>query len=230
MKDRAITYLINNPLLHMGMIEPIRRNTVDILYAETDGVLIKEQKSNAYMVSVDNFEKGQKLINSIVKCDLIVAHQKYMVDYILNKFGLTNKLECFQAVYMNKTKLDIKSELEIRQLKQNQIEVILEYYDKLSNNEIQTLLKNGDLFGGYKSGTLIGFIGNHLEGSIGILEILPQYRRLGYGAMLESYMVNQMLEKNLIPFTQIEISNKKSLALQNKLGFSISKDRLVWIF
>ena len=230
MRDRAITYLIKNPLLHMGMIEPIRRGTVDILYAEIDGVLIKEQKSNAYMISVDNFEKGRKLINSILKCDLIVAHQKYMVDYILNWFGLTKKLECVQAVYMNKIKLDIKKELEIRQLEQSQIEVILQHYDKLSNNEIQILLKNGNLFGGYKNETLIGFIGNHLEGSIGILEVFPQYRRLGYGEILEIYMVNQMLEKDLIPFAQIEISNKKSLALQDKLGFSISKDRLFWIF
>ncbi len=230
MKKRAIAYLIKNPLLHMGMIDPIRRDTADILYAETDGVLMKEQKSNAYMVSVDNFEKGKKLINSILECDLIVVHQKYMVDYVLNRFGLTKKLECVQAVYMNKNKLDIKKELVIKQLKLNQIEVILEHYDKLSNNEIQTLLKNGNLYGGYKNETLIGIVGNHLEGSIGILEIFPQYRRLGYGAMLESYMVNQMIEKDLIPFAQIEIGNKKSLALQNKLGFSISKDRLVWIF
>ena len=50
MKSRAIEYLIKNPLLHMGMIEPIRRDTADILYAEIDGVLIKEQKSNAYMM------------------------------------------------------------------------------------------------------------------------------------------------------------------------------------
>nr|WP_312576937.1 GNAT family N-acetyltransferase [Sedimentibacter sp.] len=230
MKERAITYLIKNPLLHMGMIEPIRRDTADILYAETDGVLIKEQKSNAYMVSVDNFEKGKKLINSILKCELIVVHQKYMVDYVLNRFGLTKELECVQAVYMNKNKLDIKKELAIKQLELNQLEVILEHYDKLSNNEIQTLLKNGNLYGGYKNETLIGFVGNHLEGSIGILEIFPKYRRLGYGAMLESYMVNQMLEKDLIPFAQIEIENKKSLALQNKLGFSISKDSLIWIF
>ncbi|WP_368487475.1 hypothetical protein [Clostridium sp. BJN0013] len=43
----------------MGMIQSIRRYTADILYAGTDGVLIKEQKSNAYMVSVDSFEKGR---------------------------------------------------------------------------------------------------------------------------------------------------------------------------
>ncbi len=30
MKERAIKYLNNNPLIHMGMIEPIRRNTAEI--------------------------------------------------------------------------------------------------------------------------------------------------------------------------------------------------------
>ena len=121
------------------------------------------------MISVDNFEKGQELINSILKCNLIVAHQKFMVDYISNRFGLSEKLECVQAVYMDKIKLNVEEELEIRQLDQNQIEVILEHYDKLSKNEIEELLKNGSLFGGYKDGKLIGFIGTHLEGSIGLL-------------------------------------------------------------
>jgi len=230
MKSRAIEYLIKNPLLHMGMIDPIRRGTADIMYAEIDGVLIKEQKSNAYMLSVDNFEKGQGLINSILKCNLIVAHQKFMVDYISNRFGLSEKLECVQAVYMDKTKIQIHGELEIRQLDQNQIEVILEHYNKISNNEIEELLKNGNLFGGYKNDVLIGFIGNHLEGSIGLLEIFPEYRRLGYGATLESYMINKTLKDGLVPFAQVEIENKKSIALQKKLGFKISEDRLYWIY
>jgi len=223
MKSRAIEYLIKNPLLHMGMIDPIRRGTADIMYAEIDGVLIKEQKSNAYMLSVDNFEKGQGLINSILKCNLIVAYQKFMVDYILNRLGLTEKLECVQAVYMDKIKLNVEEELEIRQLDQNQIEVILEHYNKLSKYEIAELLKNENLFGGYRNGILIGFVGNHLEGSIGILEIFPQYRRLGYGVTLESYMVNQMLEKGLMPFGQIEINNEKSIALKRNLDLEYQR-------
>ncbi|MFL0246059.1 GNAT family N-acetyltransferase [Candidatus Clostridium stratigraminis] len=230
MKDKAIAYLMKNPLLHIGMLEPIRRGTVDILYAETDGVLIKEQKSKAYMISVNNFEKGRELINCIEKCNLILAHQNFMVNYILNKFGLTKKLECIQAVYMDKYKLNVKEELEIRQLEQDQREVILEHYDKLSNNEIDEILKNGNLFGGYWNEILIGFIGNHLEGSMGLLEVFPTYRRLGYGTLLESYLVNQMLDKDLIPFAQIEIDNDKSKALHNKLGFTISQDSVYWVF
>ncbi|CUU48295.1 GNAT family N-acetyltransferase [Clostridium beijerinckii] len=226
MKSAAIKYLVKNPLLHMGMIEPIRRDTAEILYAEIDGVLIKEQKSNAYMISVDNFEKGQELINCISKCNLIIAHQKFIANYISSKLGLNEELECFQSVYIDKAKIDIKSELEIRQLKQNQIEIILKHYNKLSNNEIEKLLKSGNIFGGYKNNVLIGFIGTHLEGSIGLLEIFPEYRRLGYGTILESHMVNKTLENGLVPFSQVEVENKKSIALQKKLGFKISKDKL----
>ncbi|GFP76519.1 GNAT family N-acetyltransferase [Clostridium fungisolvens] len=230
MKDIAIKYLIKNPLLHMGILEPIRRGTAIILYADTDGVLLKEQKSNAYMLSVANFEKGKELVDSISSCNLILSHQEFMVDYIIDRFRLSKKLECFQAVYIDKAKLSVSEELEIKQLDKIHVEIILEHYGKLSKSELETILEDGNLFGGYKNGILIGFIGNHLEGSMGLLEIFPQYRRLGYGTMLESYMINHMLEKDLVPFAQIEVDNEKSLALQKKLGFSISKDRLFWLF
>lgn len=230
-KDKAIKYLRKNTLLNIGIIEAIRRGTAEILYAEIDGVLIREKKSNAYMISVDDFEIGRKLIDTIEESSLIVSHQQFMVDYILNRFKLTKSLECVQAVYMSRSKLHVKKHgLEINKLKVEQIKLILEHYDKLSINEIETLLKNGNIFGGYKNEKLIGFVGNHLEGSIGLLEVFPQYRRLGYGIILESYIINKMLEESLVPFAQIEIDNKKSMLLQTKLGFKISKDCLYWIF
>jgi hypothetical protein len=43
-------------------------------------------------------------------------------------------------------------------------------------------------------------------------------------------MVNQMLEKDLMPFAQAEVENVKSLSLQKKLGFSISNESLFWIY
>lgn len=230
MKDKALEYLIKDSLLHMGMIEPIHRGTAEILYAEIDGVLLKEQKSDSYMISIDNFEKGKELLNTVSNCNLIVAHQRFMVDYILKKHKLTETLECVQAVYADKTKFPISNELEIRKLEPKHKKVILEHYDKIPDEEIQELLNDGSLFGGYKNNELIGFIGNHLEGSIGLLEVFPEYRRLGYGTILEKYMINRMLEKALVPFAQIVVDNDKSIALQKKLGFSISKDSMFWMW
>ena len=105
-----------------------------------------------------------------------------------------------------------------------------EQYNKLSEEEIDILLNTESLFGGYKEENLVGFIGNHLEGSIGLLEIFPPYRRLGYGETLECFMVNHMLEQGRVPFGHIEIENDKSIALQKKLGFTLSEDKLYWLF
>lgn len=228
--DKAMEYLNNKPLLHMGMIEPIRRGTAKILYADTDGVLLREEISGAYMISASNLVKGRELIDRISECELITTCGLDMKDYILKKFDLTCKLECVQAVYMDKKKLDLKVELEIKQLELSHKEIILQHYDILSGNEIEELLNNSCLYGGYTEGILVGFVGNHQEGSIGLLEVFPQYRKRGYGRALESYIINQMIDEGMVPYAQIEVDNDKSISLHEKLGFSISEDRVYWMF
>ncbi len=230
MKDKAIKYLSKNPLHHMDMIEVIRRNTADLLYADVDGVLIREQKSDAYMISVNDVESGCRLIDTIAEGNLFVAHQENMAEHISNKYNLKGKMECFQVVYEQEHRLEVSDEISIRALELEHINIILEHYKKLSYLEMKELLEQGAMFGGYKDGVLIGFIGNHLEGSIGLLEVFPEFRKRGYGTILESYMVNHMLQKGQVPFAQIEVNNIASLELQKKLGFRVSKDRLFWLF
>lgn len=228
--DKAMEYLYKKSLLHMGMIEPIRRGTANILYANTDGVLLREEKSGAYMISASNIEIGRKLVDRISECNLIVLHQLDMMEYVSSKYNVKGQLECVQAVYMDKVKLCIEEELEIKPLKLSSKDVVLEHYDKLSDYEIEELLKRDLLYGGYKEGSLIGFVGNHLEGCIGLLEVFPQYRQRGYGRALESFIINHMLDNGLVPYAQIEVDNENSISLHEKLGFTISEDRLYWMF
>ncbi len=230
MKDKAIKYLSKNPLLHMDMMEAIRRNSADLLYADIDGVLIREQNSDTYMITVNDVELGCNLINTISESNLFVAHQENMVELISNKFNLKGKMECFQVVYEQEHMLEVSDEISIRALDLEHIDVILEHYKKLPYSEVKELLEKGTMFGGYKDGVLIGFIGNHLEGSIGLLEVFPDFRKRGYGTILESCMVNRMLQKGQVPFAQIEVNNKASLELQKKLGFCVSEDSVFWLF
>jgi GNAT superfamily N-acetyltransferase len=230
MKSRAIEYLNKDTLLYMGMIEPINRNTAKVLYASTDGVLLKEQDSGAYMLAVENYEKGVQLIDSLTECKLLVLHQKYMVDYAKNKFDLNRTQYCFQAVYTSKDSIEIEQNLHIKKLEVNQLEVISEHYKMLAKNDVEKLLKEGKLYGGYKAGNLVGFVGNHFEGSIGLLEVFPKYRKLGYGSALESFMINNNLKEGFTPFVQILEDNIKSIALQKKLGLQVSRDTLIWVY
>lgn len=81
------------------MIEPIRRNTAEIIYADEDGVLIKEKKSKAYMISTACLERGRSILEPITEGKLFVAHQEYLRDFIASEFSLENEMECVQAVY-----------------------------------------------------------------------------------------------------------------------------------
>lgn len=229
-KDKALRYLTANSLLHIDMIEPIRRGTVQFLYADTDGVLLREEKSGAYMLSTINKEKGQELLDSISECKLIVLHQLDMMEYVSRKYNIESQLICVQAVYKDVNKSCVTEEIEIKPLELSYKDMVLAHYDKLSDYEIENLIVSGLLYGGFKDGVLIGFVGNHLEGSIGLLEVFPQYRSRGYGKALESFIINHMLDNDLVPYAQIEIDNKKSITLHQNLGFHITEDKLVWMF
>ena len=65
---------------------------------------------------------------------------------------------------------------------------------------------------------------------MGLLEILPVYRRKGYGTELESFMIAEMLRQGLIPYCQFKTDNLESRALQEKIGLRISDQTICWLY
>ena len=65
------------------------------------------------------------------------------------------------------------------------------------------------MYGMFIDGKPAGFIGMHAEGSLGLLEILPEYRRCRLAFALESYAINRMLEKGWTPYGQIILGNAR---------------------
>ena len=76
----------------------------------------------------------------------------------------------------------------------------------------------------------MGFIGEHLEGSMGLLYIFPEYRRKGFGTVLETYLIAKTMEDGYIPFGQVEKDNLRSLSLQKKIGMTTSDNLIVWMW
>ncbi|MCL1846600.1 MAG: GNAT family N-acetyltransferase, partial [Coriobacteriia bacterium] len=65
---------------------------------------------------------------------------------------------------------------------------------------------------------------------IGMLEVFEGHKRKGFGAELLSFMTNLFLEQGLVPFGQIVVDNVASLALNRKLGYTLTDSRLYWVF
>ena len=81
----------------------------------------------------------------------------------------------------------------------------------------------------FLNGILAGFIGTHHEGSMGMLEIFPEYRRLGLGYALESALIRRLMEQGAIPYCQVYEGNEASLRLQRKLGLTFSDEFVYWL-
>lgn len=60
-------------------------------------------------------------------------------------------------------------------------------------------MEAGQLWGLFEDGQLAAFIGVHHEGSMGILEVLPEYRRRGLAMALEGWLIRWHLERGWTP-------------------------------
>lgn len=115
-KKIALEYLKKERLLNIDMIESINRDTCNILYADSEAVLLLEKSSNAYMLSTYNTALAENLIATLNKKDLFVIHQHELLNLIKNKFIYNNYFECKQVAYLKNTPINNDNNITIEKL------------------------------------------------------------------------------------------------------------------
>lgn len=225
-------YLDSNYIEYAGMIQVIRRGTAEILEENEQGIFLRDTVSKAFMLATDCPVTGIEWLKKYehLKYSLMTLFHKDVTDFARERYGFTNSLECYQAVYMHTEPLCISKKLQIRVASEDEFQAVFDQYRLLSETELREIIRRGELFIGYYNDKMVGFIGQHLEGSMGLLKVFPEYRQNGFGKELEETMINHVLKKGLIPFSQVEVTNENSLKLQKKLGLTISGERLYWLF
>lgn len=231
-EEKALNYLEKDTLAHIDMIEVIRRDFANIYYAGDDGVAMTEKKGGVQYLSVKDLETGDKLMSFFKEGVPVIAHQQFMVERAIKVLKLAGYNKCREFTYQKKEKTYTKAEgIEIRSLSMEWLDKVTEIYHLMDDPEyIKLLLEEGVMHGAFIEGELAGFIGMHTEGCMGLLEVLPKYRRRGIGEILERYMIDWNLEKGFVPFCQVFTDNEASLRLQEKLGLTASDKYLWWVY
>jgi tRNA (guanine37-N1)-methyltransferase len=228
----ALRFLSKSPLLHADMLASVTSGDGEILSAGESGVLLRY--SGGYMMSAEDRKTADAMLGIIPKTDLLDAHQKFYVKAARENFGLSGGIECRQAVWTRKELLpEAVSPANIRPIDDTYLPFLLKHYTHADINSPEYLrerLQSGDFYGAFVGPELAGFIGTHEEGSMGMLEVLPEYRRKGLAAALEAFQTNRILMEGRVPFAQIEPGNAASFALHRRLGFEISQESLYWLF
>ena len=87
-----------------------------------------------------------------------------------------------------------------KNVKRNNLQPWLEYFDMLYANENK-----------------------------GLLEVFPEYRKLGIGRAIEKFFINFCLDRGWTPYGQVFCDNEKSFSLQANLGMTVDRTkRLCW--
>lgn len=246
--DECSQRMKKQKLLHVDMTELIARGQAELVYQDEHTICLYDMVSGIYFhtalekeAGCIGLEKIKKHANKHGGMDCIVLHQEYMRKSAREILGLSKEIACYQAVYTRKEKLPITGLysmnlkntdqlMQIRKLNLENLESVVSHYGGPDGEAyIRERLEKGCLYGAFCEGQLAGFIGTHAEGSIGILEVFPEYQRRKVGKALETYMINQALESGQIPYGQVIEGNEASMRLQESLGLCFAKSKVYWM-
>ena len=138
-----------------------------------------------------------------------------------------------QAYYLQKEppRVQARPGVSVRPLTLEDMDFVLENYHNPGAYEshIRQRIAEG-MLGGLVDGELAGFAGIHQEGALGMLEVLPQFRRRGLAEVLEAAIIARQLERGRFPYCHVRRGNTASEALQRKLGLTFDENRtLYWL-
>lgn len=225
-------FLQTDPLLYAGMRQLLRRGTAEVLEQGSRGVFLRDTVSGIYMLAAADDELGAQWLQRHRHRGYLMLElfQPSLCAFAGRQFGLARRMDCLQAVYLPAEAPALAGRLQMRPARMEDLPEVTAHYKLLREQEVREIIRRGELFFASRDGETVGFAGQHLEGSMGLLEIYPEHRGRGCAAELESWMIARMQRQGLIPFCQVVEGNGPSLRLQKKLGLTIAGGRSYWMY
>ena len=215
---------------YLGIDRVLKRGTGKLLVQREDALLVRDCVSGALLLACKDAADGLSLLDKYADgCRLLMIPDLALGRTVFKRYGFTEKLECRQVAYYGKPP-SADACVSVRTADAGDLPFLTGCYDLISPGEMAMVVERKSLFLGYAQNRLIGFIGEHLEGSMGLLYILPEFRRCGYATALEKMLISKTMERGFIPFGQVEKDNQSSLRLQKKIGMTPSKKLICWMW
>lgn len=226
-------YLEKDFAFHADMLDALLVSGTKVFYSEEDGVMLRIGEKGPYAISAKTAEAMTKMAEMIEekRYMAIIRPLRFLPEFFAIKGKPVEAMPCYQAAYSKKEPVfepEVEG-IEIKYLTEEHIPFVCKNYED-DEKYIASRIKYGMLGAFDKEGNCAGFVGFHGEGSMGLLKILPEYRRKGIGFALEAKNLNRRLAEGRIPFGHVVVGNEKSMGLQKKMGMEFSKNIVTWVF
>ena len=214
----------------------LRGNVEKVICCDETAVLLKH-RCGIYMLWARTADAGRKAIGMLGSDDPLyhgmrccVTHGKAARDAVAAETKLYIEKPCIQFCRYSKEKLPLAGIGRVRELALSDLPVVLATYRKSTEEHLRKAIEKGEMFGIELDGELAAFVGMHQDGSVGMLEVLPKFRRRGIGTELESYMHNMHIDRGWVPYGQVYTDNAASLGMQAKFGLIKASEPVWWAY
>jgi tRNA (guanine37-N1)-methyltransferase len=223
------------------MIEALRASTTQIA-ARSDGGVVLVDGGGRWLLTAESLDGGVALLRAALadgweRPRTVVAHRPGSVEAVEDVLGLEAGHQCHQVVFLGEAvPAPPRDDLHYSWLGVEYIDFVHSTYSLgLDRDYVAERVAAGAVLGAFldegdePAAEPIGYMGIHGEGSMGMLEVLPAHRRQHVGESLQLTLTSLRLAGGHIPYGQVIVGNDASLALQRKLGFTISTPDVTWM-
>ena len=220
-----------NGIDYLGIDRIVKRGSAEFIVRNERFVFVRDAVSGVLFLCGEVCDDDFALIDGYIdkERDALMVDSEELYKKVFKRYGFEDKLECYQVAYYGDVP-KIDTELDVRVAEEADIPLIVRNYHLVGEDEIVKIVGRRALYLGFLDGEPVGFAGEHLEGSMGLLYVFPEFRRRGFGEALEKVCIAKTIEKGFLPFGQVEKNNVASLNLQKKLGFKISENLIFWMW
>lgn len=226
--EKIIDRLLRDKVLHIDMTDSLNRDSAKILYAEAGGTVLQEKQSGLLQLSVWEPAAIPEILGVLREKTLCggtaLIHQEALLRALQEEEADTKEEAYLQAVYTRKVSFPAVKKIILRKLDEKTAAAEL----NRAGIENQGLLLD-TFYGAVEGDRIMGFIGLHQSGSIGVLYVGEEYRRRGIAQALETDCINRLQRAGRAAYCRIRTEDTAALCLQEKLGLRISRTPvLLW--
>ena len=234
MNTIAFNYLARDRRKNIDMLEILRLPSPSVRFAAEYGVLLEH---DGYLLLSCEVGREAEFLPELVAGlsddteRIVVLHGTALKETLMRDYGFSSMMDVRHCIYEKTEPISysLPEGAEIRRLDESHLGFVVEHYPMMDDEAYLAERIAEGMFGAFVKGELAGFIGTHDERSIGLLEILPEFRRFGLAFALEADLINRLLRQGQTPFCQVSIQNEPSLALQRKLGLTLCDAVIPWL-
>ena len=245
--EKVEIFIAKDPVFYADIADMVRYGTCRFVYAGEDGVLFQENggfyKHGTFVFAAESEKAARKILllcpeeYENIRNGLLACHGEKIAAFCRDFFDFDRITPCYQTVYRPESPLPLQGVLRFEPASEKYLPKIIETYDRESPQALRKLMRQGKIYCAFAAApgdteekeVFAGYIGQHPEGSMGLLYIFPEFRRRGYAQEAESFQINAILAEGRTPYAHIIEDNYKSYALQKKLGAVFAEDKVVWM-